>query len=390
MVSSLFGLVLIGFEPTLEINIEDQTVQASPKDKGKGKKKGGSQNKGGAKKSGSQKSTGKKNSSQPKSSSSKPKSTKPKPKPSSDRNVPPPAEQLQAPPSSSQRVEAPASISGNDQSKRPPYARKPSQSSENATSIGRPQQRQGAGALPRKPHEQSDWVVVKPAWTPEGWNPKVHQTRPSSDPQWSPNNWGRGYFVFSPPPKGETVQVVEKDMSGARVSSSSCSRVTRDIDRRGSLKIGARASSYVSSYESGFESAYADLGAGGVIGYRLLEPIGLEVGYSQYAPEMDFESSVRSNSTVQASAQLYLFPWTRVSPYLSGGYTLDRFDVNDQQVDAEGVASGPHGGLGVEWALGQHLAFGLESRYILYKNMDANDQLRDNALQVFGGLDIYF
>ena len=53
---------------------------------------------------------------------------------------------------------------------------------------------------------------------------------------------------------------------------------------------------------------------------------------------------------------------------------------------AEGVASGPHGGIGVEWALGQRLAFGVESRYILYKNMDASDGLRDNALQVFGGI----
>ena len=144
---------------------------------------------------------------------------------------------------------------------------------------------------------------------------------------------------FHHPPKGETVKVVEKDEC-TRSSASSCSRVTRSIDRRGSLKIGARASSYVSSYDSGFESAYADLGAGGVVGYRLLEPIGLEVGYSQYAPEMDFETSNRSNSTLQGSAQLYLFPWTRVSPYISGGYTVDRFDISDQQVDAEGMASG--------------------------------------------------
>ncbi|MEC8277021.1 MAG: outer membrane beta-barrel protein, partial [Myxococcota bacterium] len=205
-----------------------------------------------------------------------------------------------------------------------------------------------------------------------------------------PKHWGRGYFVFSPPSKGESVKVVEKDMSGAQVRSSSHRTVRRSIDRRGSLKIGARASSYVSSYANGFESAYADLGAGGVLGYRLFEPIGLEVGYTQYAPEMDFELSTRSQSTLQGSAQLYLFPWTRVSPYISGGYTVDQFDIQDQQVSANGMASGPHGGIGVEWAIGRRLAFGVESRYILYKNMDVRDGLRDNALQVFGGIDLYF
>ena len=175
-----------------------------------------------------------------------------------------------------------------------------------------------------------------------------------------------------------------------KTSSTSFTRLRRDIDRRGSVKLGARAGGYASSYSSGLDSGYADLGAGGVLGYRVFEPIGIEVGYSQYAPEMDFESTQRSNSTLQGSAQLYLFPWTRVSPYLTGGYTVDRFDINDGSIDSKGMAAGPHGGLGVEWALGQHLSLGLESRYVRYKNIDASANIREDALQVFGGLDIYF
>ena len=37
MISSLVGLVLLGVEPALDLALEEQAVQASPKEKGKGK-----------------------------------------------------------------------------------------------------------------------------------------------------------------------------------------------------------------------------------------------------------------------------------------------------------------------------------------------------------------
>ena len=74
-------------------------------------------------------------------------------------------------------------------------------------------------------------------------------------------------------------------MGGARVSSNSCRNVRRSIDRRGSLKIGARASSMSLATTMGLRVHMPTWGLVVLIGYRLLEPIGFEVGYSQYAPE---------------------------------------------------------------------------------------------------------
>ena len=115
----------------------------------------------------------------------------------------------------SQRAQPPPRVEKDTQTGRPPSARKPKQGNGTHPSTDAPRQNRGPGALPGKPQAKHDWVVVKPAWSPEGWSPKLHQTRPSQAPQWSPKNWGRGHFVFSPPAKGDTVKVVEKDMGGA-------------------------------------------------------------------------------------------------------------------------------------------------------------------------------
>lgn len=432
MLSSLFGLVLIGMEPKVEALPSSEPREATPKKSEQSKKKGKGKKKG--------KKKGKSTTAPTKSSEqSSPPSRQAPTRPQNDMQTRPSAA-LDArhvgPNSSSTRVQseegAPSinpkqdSIRGGASStstrtpKRdvslretrvvdpttqpansatsssvPPPKRAPSQREsvprESVESPNTPTQtpRLDGGRTGNKPSRKPDVIVRKPSWTPDGWTPRLHQTRPSSEPAWSPNHWGRGYFVFSPPKKGKKVKVVEQSSSGENTSTTSTQRVRRDVDRRGMAKIGPRASSYMSSYSDGLNSGYADFGAGGAIGYRIFEPIGVEVSYSRFAPEFDFEDPARMNSTLQGSAQLYLFPWTRVSPYLSGGYTVDKYNIQDAGISEQGVASGPHGGIGVEVALGKHLSLGVESRYVRYKNLDTS-AIRDDALQVFGGVDIYF
>ena len=94
------------------------------------------------------------------------------------------------------------------------------------------------------------------------------------------------------------------------------------------------------------------------------------------------------DSPGQASAQLYLFPWTRVSPYVTGGVTFakngEAANETEMQSVPDGYAYGPHGGVGVQFGLGR---FGLnvEGRYTKFSNVEEKSRL-----QGIIGLDYHF
>ena len=83
---------------------------------------------------------------------------------------------------------------------------------------------------------------------------------------------------------------------------------------RKSLSFGLRGGATTSDLNDGA----TDAGLGVAIGYRLFEPIGVELSYVNYGERID----LAADSPLQASAQLFLFPWHDNNPYVSTGVTV--------------------------------------------------------------------
>ena len=136
---------------------------------------------------------------------------------------------------------------------------------------------------------------------------------------------------------------------------------------RKSLSVGLRAGSLAGALEEGLSPDSIDLGLS--LGYRLFDPIGLEVSYLRTAGGEDVPTT---ESPVQASAHLFLFPWTQVSPYVTAGLSSAPFEgaKNETKYQVpDGYAYGPHGGVGVELGIGDHFSLNAEGRYTKFKNV---------------------
>lgn len=170
----------------------------------------------------------------------------------------------------------------------------------------------------------------------------------------------------------------------------------RAVERDNSLAIGLSGGSIVGGYDDA--APFADPGIGGTLRYRPDESVGLQATVASYG--MKSEDSFRTNTSVQASAVVFAYPWTRVSPYVLGGVTWDARDYNDAyrdlssdtigRLDQRDVQWGPHVGAGVEIAIGKVVAVDLDAKYTAFVTADEADPTIPGALQTGVGLLVHF
>jgi hypothetical protein len=148
----------------------------------------------------------------------------------------------------------------------------------------------------------------------------------------------------------------------------------RAVDRGGSLAVGLRGGGYWSSTPDA-DGIYADPGAGLIARYRPLEFLGLEGGltHSEGTAGLGPAADPRTETLATGSLQLFAFPWSRLSPFLSGGIAYDDRNIHllgasDGKGKPDAALWGPQGGLGVELSIGQSLAFDLDARLNDYVN----------------------
>lgn len=222
------------------------------------------------------------------------------------------------------------------------------------------------------------------------WRPSYHRVHyVGHHPHWHPAYWGRGVFVYSPPPRHVVVKGETRTVEGGGNSQ-------RAVDRNGDLAVGIRAGSYHSAYDNGY-GAFGDFGMGIGLRYRPVESLGLELGW-QYHDETFSSDTERITRPLQASVQLFAFPWTRVSPYFTAGLTWTGRSYSDTYYDGftykrevqDSTLFGPHAGIGLEFAVGENVAIDLEGRTIGYLNVDDEDNSLNGALQGTMGLNFYF
>lgn len=121
--------------------------------------------------------------------------------------------------------------------------------------------------------------------------------------------------------------------------------------------------------------------------YRPNEFFGLEVAAQHH---QGFRTSHTMGS---ASAEVFAWPWNRVSPYGLVGLTATERGIGSlAEVDEFGNALlvGAHVGGGLEIALGRKLALDLEGRYLGYLNRRPEDPAIPGAVQLTGGLAYHF
>jgi opacity protein-like surface antigen len=160
----------------------------------------------------------------------------------------------------------------------------------------------------------------------------------------------------------------------------------RAIDRNDTFALGVKGGSLISGSNDG--GVYGDAGLGLVGRYRPVESFGLEVGVSHHASGVE---AFRAQTQVAGSVELFAFPWTRVSPYVLGGVTLNRQVLADDfGLTAIGDGQvGVHGGVGLELALGHTAALDLEGRYIGWVT-DSAVNSAPGAIQATAGLLFHF
>lgn len=196
-----------------------------------------------------------------------------------------------------------------------------------------------------------------------------------------------GVFVYGPRP------VYHSHYHGSNVSVSNGHMPQRQVNRDDTLAVGLRMGSLYGGYSAG--SAYADLGLGFNLRYRPEESLGLEFALQSYNQE-NFDSS-RHQTVGQVSAELFAFPWTRVSPYVLTGVTFTGRNIDDDYYDAgvrtamaNDVLTGLHGGIGIEFAIGDRVALDLEARYVGYLDKPIQDAHWPGGFQTTAGLLYHF
>ena len=236
--------------------------------------------------------------------------------------------------------------------------------------------------------------VHRSAYVPERWAPSYHRHSVRHLPHHHPRYWSTGVFIYSPPPPTREVVVVEHSRTGRTVERDA-EPPTRAFDRSGSFAVGLKGGSYLSGYDDG--GSYGDMGMGLVARFRPVEAVGFEASWMRHAQSWEGVSE-RSNSPFSVSAQLFAFPWARLSPYASAGLTWNRQTLDDTYsnglqeltVTSQQTRFGPHMGLGLELALGDRAALDLEARYLSDLQHDAEDPVRKGAMQASAGLVFHF
>ena len=255
---------------------------------------------------------------------------------------------------------------------------KPSSSGQNPSA--KEEGRQNDEWVQNRPQKQGaaeKTFVPKSSYTPKGWNPDAHRESVNQYPTWHPNYWGAGVFYYTPP--SQNVFIEEHNYYGDSVQKYRAPK--REYDRRKSLSVGLRGGLLGEQVNS--DVATDDISWGAAVGYRVFDPIGLEVSYIN----RDSEGSTSIASPLEASGHLYLFPWTGVSPYLLAGVAVAEHEgaKNHTQYNLpDDYAYGLQGGVGVEMGIGQHISFNAEGTYTQFKNVEGK------STQFVAGLNYYF
>jgi opacity protein-like surface antigen len=175
------------------------------------------------------------------------------------------------------------------------------------------------------------------------------------------------------------------------------------IERANTFAVGARGGALLSMPAQGTGVA-SDGGLGLALRYRPLSFLGVEGSFMHFdsdnllGADAGF-ASYRSHNSFSGSVQLFLSPGQVVSPYASVGGTFQTQAVSGAAPDTslngadaaqEDVRRGLHGGLGVEFALGQHVGLGLEARYLTDTVHPDSDPLSQGQVQGLLGLNLYF
>jgi len=197
-------------------------------------------------------------------------------------------------------------------------------------------------------------------------------------------------FVYGPRPVYHQTYYVDGARPADAIAVKQKHMPKRTIDRNNSFALGLKAGSYIGAYQGA--NSYADVGLGLNARYRPAEAVGLELAVQRYSDDE------RSHTTGSASAELFAFPWTRISPYALGGVTYTDRSVSDtiwrnnelQVVESTDPLMGVHGGLGLEFAVGKRAAIDLEARYIGYVNRDRTDPTLPGAVTTSAGLMWHF
>ena len=200
-----------------------------------------------------------------------------------------------------------------------------------------------------------------------------------------------GVIAYGPRPR---YHYVYRDRVDYRVKESQVP--DRAVERDNSLAIGISGGSIVGGYDDA--APFADPGVAGTIRYRPDESVGLQATIGSFGMKSD--DSFRTNTSVQASAMIFAYPWTRVSPYVLGGVTWDARNYNDAyrdlstdavgRLDQEDVQWGPHLGGGVEIAIGKSVAVDVDARYTGFVTADDTDPTLPGALQTGVGVLVHF
>ena len=195
-------------------------------------------------------------------------------------------------------------------------------------------------------------------------------------------HWYHGRFVYGPRP-------YHHGRVRRGYYTESVPMPVRKIDRNQALSMGFTSGGYRSGYSLGGE--FEDFGLGINVRYRPVEGLGFEFGYSYH--DDTFESDTeRITRMFQPSIQVFLAPWTRISPYATVGVTFAEREYDDLWTDGYdnyqttiyNQSFGPHAGLGLEIALGQNVALDFESRLIGYLDTQEGDTLPGAIQSTFG------
>lgn len=204
-----------------------------------------------------------------------------------------------------------------------------------------------------------------------------------------PHYWYHGVFVYGPP------VVVVGGGGGGNEGGGDGPRAKepkREVSRAGDWSIGVRGGSYLSGFQDG--SGYGDAGLGIAARYRPIEPLGFEVAWTYHDATWSGNTS-RIQQPLMVSAELFAFPWSRVSPYVLAGVTMTDRNIAQPSVFGQTFATeqdlwGPHGGLGIEFGLGKTASLNFDARFIGYVNKPEADLARAGAVQANMGLNFYF
>ena len=148
-------------------------------------------------------------------------------------------------------------------------------------------------------------------------------------------------------------------------------------------------------YDAG--PGFGDFGLGLAARYRAAEALGFEIAWQHHDQTWSPESE-RVNQPLSASVELFGFPWAKVNPYVLAGVTWTNRVYNDEYFDGfstvyvctEDALFGPHGGLGIELAVGKKASVNFEARAIGYVNKPVEDPTIPAALQGNMGFNFYF